>query len=57
MEDFLTKLGGSPKAVEMYLNPIKSDYQKNLESKGWEFLGNELFYSMMDDMEPLELVL
>ena len=56
MENFLTKLGGSLEAIEKYLNPIKSNYQKNLESRGWEFLGNEIFYSIMDNMEPLELV-
>ncbi len=56
MEEYLYKLTENREAVERYMNPIKSDFQKNMESRGWEYLGNELFYSMMDDMEPLELV-
>ena len=56
MEDFLTRLTGDREAVKRFFNPIYSDYQKRLEEKGWEFVGNVSFSSMMDKMDGLELV-
>ena len=36
MEDFLTALTGDRELSKRYQNPIKSDYRKRLERRGWE---------------------
>ena len=56
MEDFLTALMGDREKVRRFFDPIYSDYQKRLEERGWEFIGNVSFSSMMDRMDGLELV-
>lgn len=55
MEDFIVELMGE-EAAERFFNPIRSEYQKRLEEKGWEFVGNSTFFSMMDQLESLEQI-
>lgn len=56
MEEFLVALTGDKETVKRFFNPIVPEYQKKLEARGWEFVGNVSFSSMMDKMDGLELV-
>lgn len=55
VDSFIRELLGE-EGYERFLNPIKSEYQKSLEEKGWEFVGNDTLFSMMDQFESLEQV-
>ena len=41
-EDFFSGLCEDIEAARMFFNPIKSKYQLALETKGWEYVGNEI---------------
>ncbi len=56
MEEFLVALTGDRETVKRFFNPTVPEYQKKLEARGWEFVGNVSFSSMMDKMDGLELI-
>jgi len=41
-ERFISVLCGDEESTERFFNPIKSDYQLNLERAGWEHVSNEI---------------